>query len=32
MASAMSDDEYLDAAAALGDAFAVLDQALTTEK
>lgn len=32
MANAVSDDEYRDAAAALGDAFAALDQALTAEK
>jgi hypothetical protein len=32
MASAMSDDEYLNAAAALADAFAALDNALSKEK
>lgn len=32
MANAPTDDEYLDAASALADAFAALDQALNAEK
>ena len=32
MANAMSDDEHLDAASALADAFAALDRTLTAEK
>jgi hypothetical protein len=32
MANAMSDDEYLNAAAALADAFAALDKGLTGKK